>query len=231
MRVKGLTPKSDKYLISPNSITPKLNIKFMRITEMVGNSRSSWLLDKFSFEHHKKCIKNSMENLHTDVRCKGLTFSTQLKISLVIVFLYKLTFTSSWTWNILDVMFFPWKNKIKTELTWNQWNQPTFIYLLNTSMVSRQTTQDNILTIILNPELSHYTWHNFCNLWMYSKESFCHRGPDCQHLDFTNMTLSVMLSEFAWNLQKVSDKSLGRDEMPCSTSHKIFLQGQFQKMK
>ena len=45
------------------------------------------------------------------------------------------------------------------------------------------------------------------------------------------MTLSMMLSEFAWNLQKVSDKSLGRDEMPCSTSHKIFLQGQFQKMK
>ena len=155
MRVKGLTPKSDKYLISPNSITPKLNIKFMRITEMVGNLRSSWLLDKFSFEHHKKCIKNSMENLHTDVRCKGLTFSTQLKITLVIVFLYKLTFTSSWTWIILYVLFFPWKNKIKTELTWNQWNQPPFIYLLNTSMVSKQTTQDNILTIILNPELSH----------------------------------------------------------------------------
>ena len=102
-------------------------------------------------KHHRKCIKNSIENLHTDVRCKGLTFSTQLKIALVIVFLYKLTFTSSWTWIILHVLFFPWKNKIKTELTWNQWNQPPLIYLLNTSMVSRQTTQDNILTIILNP--------------------------------------------------------------------------------
>ena len=40
-----------------------------------------------------------------------------------------------------------------------------------------------------------------------------------------------MLSEFAWNLQKVSDKSLGRDEMTCSTSNKIFLQRQFQTMK
>ena len=102
-------------------------------------------------KHHRKCIKNSIENLHTDVRCKWLTFSTQLKIALVIVFLYKLTFTSSWTWIILHVLFFPWKNKIKTELTWNQWNQPPLIYLLNTSMVSRQATQDNILTIILHP--------------------------------------------------------------------------------
>ena len=44
-----LLPKSDKQ-ISPNSITPKSNIKFMRIREIIRNSRSSWLLNKFSLQ-------------------------------------------------------------------------------------------------------------------------------------------------------------------------------------
>ena len=39
-----------KNLIFPNSITPKLNIKFMKIKEMFGNSKSSWLLDKISLQ-------------------------------------------------------------------------------------------------------------------------------------------------------------------------------------
>ena len=56
------TPKSDEHLISPNIFTPKSNIKFMRIREMIRNSRSSWLFDKFSY------IEIFMENLHTDVR-------------------------------------------------------------------------------------------------------------------------------------------------------------------
>ena len=43
-----LVCKSDRHLISPNSITPESNIKVMRVTEMITNSRSSWLLDKFS---------------------------------------------------------------------------------------------------------------------------------------------------------------------------------------
>ena len=50
LAVKPLTPKSDKHLISPNNITPKSNIEFRRIREMIGNSRSSWLLDKFSLQ-------------------------------------------------------------------------------------------------------------------------------------------------------------------------------------
>ena len=41
LAVKPLTPKSDKHLISPNNITPKSNIEFRRIREMIGNSRSS----------------------------------------------------------------------------------------------------------------------------------------------------------------------------------------------
>ena len=35
------TPKSDKHLISPHSITPESNIKVMRIKEMITNQRSS----------------------------------------------------------------------------------------------------------------------------------------------------------------------------------------------
>ena len=31
MEVKGLTPESDKHLISPNSINPESNIKAMKI--------------------------------------------------------------------------------------------------------------------------------------------------------------------------------------------------------
>ena len=36
LAVKPLTPKSDKHLISPNNITPKSNIEFRRIREMIG---------------------------------------------------------------------------------------------------------------------------------------------------------------------------------------------------
>ena len=43
-----LHPKSDKHLISPNSITPESNIKVTEIKEMITNWRSSWLLNKFS---------------------------------------------------------------------------------------------------------------------------------------------------------------------------------------
>ena len=37
-------PKSDKYVISHNSITPESNTKVMRIKEMIMNSKSSQLL-------------------------------------------------------------------------------------------------------------------------------------------------------------------------------------------
>ena len=54
-----LTPQSDQLLISPFLITPKLNIKFMRLKEMTTNS---------PYQRLRKCIENNMENLHTDVR-------------------------------------------------------------------------------------------------------------------------------------------------------------------
>ena len=47
--VKPSTPKPDKHVISPNSITSELHIKVMRIKKMVTKYRSSWLLNEFSF--------------------------------------------------------------------------------------------------------------------------------------------------------------------------------------
>ena len=37
MDTDPLTPKIDQYLISPHNITPKSNIKVMRIKEMITN--------------------------------------------------------------------------------------------------------------------------------------------------------------------------------------------------
>ena len=62
LRCKGcnpLIPKSDQLLISPFLITPKLNIKFMRLKEMTTNSPC---------QHFRKCIENNMENMHTYLR-------------------------------------------------------------------------------------------------------------------------------------------------------------------
>ena len=62
LRCKGcnpLIPKSDQLLISPFLITPKLNIKFMRLKEMTTNSPC---------QRFRKCLENNMENMHTDVR-------------------------------------------------------------------------------------------------------------------------------------------------------------------
>ena len=54
-----LTPQSDQLLISPFLITPKLNIKFMRLKEMTTNCHC---------QHLRKCIENNMENVYTDLR-------------------------------------------------------------------------------------------------------------------------------------------------------------------
>ena len=37
--------------------------------ENIANSRSSWLLDKFSLKHYnRKFIENSMENIHPEIK-------------------------------------------------------------------------------------------------------------------------------------------------------------------
>ena len=50
-----MTQRCDYDLISLYSITAELNIKIMRIKEMITNL------------HLRKCIENSIENLHIDV--------------------------------------------------------------------------------------------------------------------------------------------------------------------
>ena len=63
-----LTPTSDKHLISPSSITPESNIKFMRIK---GNGCK--ITKPFEYQanspckYHRKCIENGVENLKADV--------------------------------------------------------------------------------------------------------------------------------------------------------------------
>ena len=56
-------------LISPYSIIPESNIKVMRIKEMIANSRSSWLdwCTNSPRQYQRRCIENSMENIHSDV--------------------------------------------------------------------------------------------------------------------------------------------------------------------
>ena len=63
-----LTPKTDKYLISPYIITPESHIKVTIITEMITNLRSSVLLTNSPSQHLRKDKENSMENMHTDTR-------------------------------------------------------------------------------------------------------------------------------------------------------------------
>ena len=62
-----LTPKSDQFLISPYNISLDSNIKVARIqdhqVEKLLIVKHILLISTF-----KKCIKNSMENMHTDVR-------------------------------------------------------------------------------------------------------------------------------------------------------------------
>ena len=66
--INPLNPKSNKHLISPYNITPESLIKVMRIKEMIMNKRSFWSINKFSLSAPKKCIENSMENMHADLR-------------------------------------------------------------------------------------------------------------------------------------------------------------------
>ena len=62
-------PKSDKHLIYPCSITPESNTKVVSVKEMITNLKKA--VDCYTnslFQHLWKCIKNSTENMHTDVK-------------------------------------------------------------------------------------------------------------------------------------------------------------------
>ena len=61
-------PRSDQHLISPNSNTTESFNNTMRIKEMITNLRSSDCYTNFPCQYQRKCKKNSMENMETDVR-------------------------------------------------------------------------------------------------------------------------------------------------------------------
>ena len=47
---------------------PKSHIKVTRIKEMIPNQRTSCLLTNSPCAHLRKCVENSVENMHTDIR-------------------------------------------------------------------------------------------------------------------------------------------------------------------
>ena len=64
------TPKSDRHLISPNIITPESNIKNTRIKKSDHQLKKLLIVKQINspYQHLRKCIENSMENMHADVR-------------------------------------------------------------------------------------------------------------------------------------------------------------------
>ena len=63
-----LTPKCDKHLISPYNITAESHIKVWRIKEMIASLEALDCLTNSPCQHIRKCVENSKDNMHTDVR-------------------------------------------------------------------------------------------------------------------------------------------------------------------
>ena len=63
-----LTVKSDQHLISPFNSTPELNLKVMRTKEMITNQEALNCETNSPCQFPGKCVENSLENMHSDVR-------------------------------------------------------------------------------------------------------------------------------------------------------------------
>ena len=96
------TTMSDWLLISPYSTTLKSNLKVIRITKMITNLWCSWFSYKFSFSVPNKGIKNTMENVDTDVRVWRVTLSKIYSCRLLSL----LWLTDSYLWIITREHFF-----------------------------------------------------------------------------------------------------------------------------
>ena len=68
LRMNPSTPKSDKHLISPHNISPEFHIKVTRIKEMITTKEALECETNSPCQHLKKCMMNSSENIHTDIR-------------------------------------------------------------------------------------------------------------------------------------------------------------------
>ena len=71
---RGLVPypinpcKSDRHLISPNHNTAESFGRIMRIKEMITNPTTFDCQTNSPLQYQRKCVRNSMENMDTDVR-------------------------------------------------------------------------------------------------------------------------------------------------------------------
>ena len=63
-----LTPKRDWHLISLYHITPESNTKVRRRKELITCKISSDCYTNSPCQNFGKCLENSIENMHTDVR-------------------------------------------------------------------------------------------------------------------------------------------------------------------
>ena len=68
MATNYLTVRSDQHLISSFSITPELNLKVMRTKEMITNQEALNCETNSPCQFTGKCVENSLENMHSDVR-------------------------------------------------------------------------------------------------------------------------------------------------------------------
>ena len=68
MATNYLTVKNDQHRISPFSINPELNLKVMRIKEMIINQEALNCETNSPCQFPGKCVENSLENMHSDVR-------------------------------------------------------------------------------------------------------------------------------------------------------------------
>ena len=68
----------------------------MNMKEINTKPRSSWLLDKFSWKHYRKCKENSVENMHTDINVERVNTRPY---SIGKSWLYEALFTDFHTFN------------------------------------------------------------------------------------------------------------------------------------
>ena len=67
---ENYTPMSDWHLISPHNITAESHRKVKRIKDMSLTKEALDCYTNSPCQHLSKCMENSLENMHTDVRLK-----------------------------------------------------------------------------------------------------------------------------------------------------------------
>ena len=91
LNISLLTTKSDWHLISPNNINPGSKMKAMKLEEVITEKRNSWLWTTSPCQDFiEKCMKNNMEDLHTDVWAKRVKITPTVHKQTIIMYTKKL---------------------------------------------------------------------------------------------------------------------------------------------